>query len=171
KSKKPSKSKKSKKSIEDTVAKDAESSQIPRTDIISPKLTFDNEVTAINVDPLNMVPPIAEIAVEKPVIKDEPKREKEASKKIKKKSKKPSKSKKSKKSVEDTVAKDAESSQIPKTDIISPKIALDNEVTAINVDQLHMVPPMAAAVVEKPVIKDEPKREKEASKKIKKKSK
>ncbi|KRX28478.1 hypothetical protein T06_2878, partial [Trichinella sp. T6] len=61
-----------------------------------------------------------------------------------------SKSKKSKKSVEDTVAKDAESSQIPKTDIIIPKITLDNEVTAINVDQLHMVPPMAAAVVEKP---------------------
>ncbi|KRX31783.1 hypothetical protein T06_9083, partial [Trichinella sp. T6] len=121
KSKKRWKSKKSKKSVEDTVAKDTEFSQIPETDIISPKITLDNEVTAINVDPLNLIPPIAEIAVEKPVIKDEPKREKEASKKIKKKSKKPSKSKKSKKSVEDTVAKDAESSQIPKTDIISPK--------------------------------------------------
>ncbi|KRZ47202.1 hypothetical protein T02_13123, partial [Trichinella nativa] len=141
KSKKRSKSKKSKKTVEDTVAKAAASSQMPERDIISPKLTLDNEVTAINVDPLNMVPPIAEIAVEKPVIKDEPKREKEASKKIKKKSKKRSKSKKSKKTVEDTVAKDAESSQIPKTDIISPKITLDNEVTAINVDQLNMVPP------------------------------
>ncbi|KRX32151.1 hypothetical protein T06_7551, partial [Trichinella sp. T6] len=138
KSKKRSKSKKSKKSVEDTVAKDAASSQIPETDIISPKLTLDNEVTAINDDELNMVPPISEAAVGKPVIKDEPKREKEASKKIKKKSKKRCKSKKSKKTVEDTVAKDAESSQIPKTDIISPKITLDNEVTAINVDQLNM---------------------------------
>ncbi|KRX31509.1 hypothetical protein T06_385, partial [Trichinella sp. T6] len=111
-----------------------------------------------------MDPPISEAAVEKPVIKDEPKREKEASKKIKKKSK-------NKKTVEDTVAKDAESSQIPKTDIIITKITLDNEVTAINVDQLNMVPPISEAAVEKPVIKDKPKREKEASKKIKKKSK
>ncbi|KRX29843.1 hypothetical protein T06_7874, partial [Trichinella sp. T6] len=47
-----------------------------------------------------MDPPIAEEAVDKAVVKDEP---------------------------QDTVAKDAESSQIPKTDIISPKIALDNE--------------------------------------------
>ncbi|KRX29007.1 hypothetical protein T06_10143, partial [Trichinella sp. T6] len=75
--------------------------------------------------------------VEKPVIKDEPKREKEASKKIKKKSKKRWKSKKSKKSVEDTVVKDAESSQMPETDTIIPKITLDNEVTAINVDELN----------------------------------
>ncbi|KRX33300.1 hypothetical protein T06_2282, partial [Trichinella sp. T6] len=166
-----SKSKKSKKTVEDTVAKDAESSQIPKTDIIIPKITLDNEVTAINVDQLNMVPPIAEEAVDKAVVKDEPQGERKDYKKIKKKSKKRSKSKKSKKSVEDTVAKDAESSQIPKTDIISPKIALDNEVTAINVDQLHMVPPIAEIAVENPVIKDEPKREKEASKKIKKKSK
>ncbi|KRX28488.1 hypothetical protein T06_3270, partial [Trichinella sp. T6] len=39
---------------------------MPETDIIIPKITLDNEVTAINVDPPNMVPPIAEIAVEKP---------------------------------------------------------------------------------------------------------
>ncbi|KRX49673.1 hypothetical protein T06_902, partial [Trichinella sp. T6] len=171
KSKKQSKSKKSKKTVEDTVAKDAESSQIPKTDIIIPKITLDNEVTAINVDQLNMVPPIAEEAVDKAVVKDEPQGERKDTKKIKKKSKKRSKSKKSKKTVEDTVAKDAESSQIPKTDIISPKITLDNEVTAINVDELNMVPPISEAAVEKPVIKDEPKREKEASKKIKKKSK
>ncbi|KRX29541.1 hypothetical protein T05_15116, partial [Trichinella murrelli] len=107
-------------------------------------------------------------AVEKPVIKDEPKGEKEASKKIKKKSKKRSKSKKSKKTVEDTVGKEAASSQMPETDIISPKITLDNEATAINVNQLNMVPTIAEAAVEKPVIKDEPKGEKEASKKIKK---
>ncbi|KRX31900.1 hypothetical protein T06_1930, partial [Trichinella sp. T6] len=132
---------------------------------------LDNEVTAINVDQLNTVPPIAEEAVDKAVVKDEPQGERKDSKKIKKKSKKRSILKKSKKTVEDTVAKDAASSQIPKTDIISPKLTLDNEVTAINVDELNMVPPISEAAVEKPVIKDEPKREKEASKKIKKKSK
>ncbi|KRX31447.1 hypothetical protein T06_10936, partial [Trichinella sp. T6] len=118
---------------------------------------------------LNIVPPIAEAAVEKPVIKDEPIGEKKASKKIKKKSKKRSKSKKSKKTVEDTIAKEAASSQMPEMDIISPKLTFDNEVTAINIDQLNMVPPIAEAAVEKPVIKDEPKGEKKASKKIKKK--
>ncbi|OUC48708.1 hypothetical protein D917_06012 [Trichinella nativa] len=60
----------------------------------------------------------------------------------KKKSKKRSKSKKNKKTVEDAVAKEAESSQIPETDIISPKLTLASEVTAINVDQLNMVPPI-----------------------------
>ncbi|KRY43928.1 hypothetical protein T03_2577 [Trichinella britovi] len=170
KSKKRSKSKKSKKSVEHTTAKAAASSEMPETDNISPKPTFDNEVTAINVDQLNMVPPIAEAAVEKPVKKDEPKNEKEASKKIKKKSKKRSKSKKSKKSVEDTVAIAAASSEMPETDNISPKPTLDNEATAINIDQLNIVPPIAEAAVEKPVIKDEPKGEKKHSKKIKKKS-
>ncbi|KRX31370.1 hypothetical protein T05_3459, partial [Trichinella murrelli] len=144
---------------------------MPETDIISPKLTLDNEATAINVDQLNMVPPIAEAAVEKPVIKDEPKGVRKDSIKIKKKSKKRSKSKKSKKSVEDTVSKEAASSQMPETDIRSPKPTLDNEVTAINVDQLNMVPRLAEAAVEKPVIKDEPKGERKDSKKIKKKSK
>ncbi|KRX30170.1 hypothetical protein T05_11011, partial [Trichinella murrelli] len=66
-------------------------------------------------------------------------------KKSKKKSKKRSKSKKSKKSVEDTVAEEAASSQMPKTDMRSPKPTLDNEVTAINVDQLNMVPPITEA--------------------------
>ncbi|KRX31951.1 hypothetical protein T06_7804, partial [Trichinella sp. T6] len=127
KAKKQSKTRKSMTAVEDTVAKEAESSQIPETDIISPKITLDNEVTAINVDQLNMVPPIAEEAVDKAVVKDEPQGEKKDYKKIKKKSKKRSKSKKCKKTVEDTVPKDAESSQIPKTDIISPKITLDNE--------------------------------------------
>ncbi|KRX30114.1 hypothetical protein T05_8853, partial [Trichinella murrelli] len=105
------------------------------------------------------------------MIKDEAIGEKEASKKIKKKSKKRSKSKKSKKTVEDMVGKEAAPSQMPETDIISPKLTLDNEVTAINIDHLNIVPPIAEAAVEKPVIKDEPKGEKEASKKIKKKSK
>ncbi|KRX31605.1 hypothetical protein T06_13016, partial [Trichinella sp. T6] len=123
---------------------------MPETDIMSPKLTLDNEVPAINIDQLNIVPPIAEAAVEKQVIKDEPIGEKKASKKIKKKSKKRSKSKKSKKTVEDTVAKEAASSQMPETDIISPKLTFDNEVTAINIDQLNMVPPIAEAAVEKP---------------------
>ncbi|KRX32871.1 hypothetical protein T05_3434 [Trichinella murrelli] len=171
KSKKRSKSKKSKKTVEDTVAKAAASSQMPETDIISPKPTLDNEVTAINIDHLNMVPPIAEEAVDKTVIKDEPQGERKDSKKIKKKSKKRSKSKKSKRSVEDTVAEEAASSQMPETDIRSPKPTLDNEVTAINVDQLNMVPPITEAAVEIPKIKDEPIGEKKASKKIKKKSK
>ncbi|KRX31254.1 hypothetical protein T06_583, partial [Trichinella sp. T6] len=105
---------------------------------------------------LNIVPPIAEAAVEKPVIKDEPKGGKGASKKIKK-SKKRFKSERRKKTVENEVAKEAASSQMPETDIISPKLTLDNEVTAINIDQLNMVPPIAEAAVEKPVIKDEPK--------------
>ncbi|KRX32570.1 Zonadhesin, partial [Trichinella murrelli] len=171
KSKKRSKSKKSKKSVEDTVAEEAASSQMPETDTISPKHTLDNEVTAINIDHLNMVPPIAEEAVDKTVIKDEPQGERKDSKKIKKKSKKRSKSKKSKRSVEDTVAEEAASSQMPETDIRSPKPTLDNEVTAINVDQLNMVPPITEAAVEIPKIKDEPIGEKKASEKIKKKSK
>ncbi|KRX33507.1 hypothetical protein T09_8198, partial [Trichinella sp. T9] len=122
KSKKRSKSKRSKRSVEDTVAEEAASSQMPETDIRSPKLTLENEATAINVDQLNMVPPIAEEAVDKTVIKDEPQGERKDSKKIKKKPKKRSKSKKSKKSVEDTVAEEAASSQMPETDIRSPKL-------------------------------------------------
>ncbi|OUC48709.1 hypothetical protein D917_06013 [Trichinella nativa] len=97
---------------------------------------------------------------------DEPKGEKKDSKKIKKRSKKRSKSKKSKKTVEDTVAKDAESSQMPETDIISPKLTLANEATAINVDQLNMVPPIAEEAVEKQVIKDEPKDKEEVKEAI-----
>ncbi|KRZ46936.1 hypothetical protein T02_2999, partial [Trichinella nativa] len=67
---------------------------MPETDNISPKPTWDNEVTAINIDHLNIVPPIAEAAVEKQVIKDERIGEKKASENIKKKSKKRSISKK-----------------------------------------------------------------------------
>ncbi|KRX14213.1 hypothetical protein T07_1335, partial [Trichinella nelsoni] len=106
KSKKRSKSKKSKQSVEDTVTKEAASSQMPETDITSPKLTLATEATAIDVDQPNIVPPISEEKVEKPVMKAEPKVEKKDSKKIKKRSKKRSKSKKSKKSVEDTVDDD-----------------------------------------------------------------
>ncbi|KRZ64710.1 hypothetical protein T08_15688, partial [Trichinella sp. T8] len=112
------------------------------------------------VDQPIIVPPIAEEAVAKPVIKEEPKGEKKDSKKIKKKSKKRSKSKQSKKTVEDTLAKGATSSQMPETDIISPKDSLANEVTAIDVDQPIIVPPIAEEAVEKPVIKEEPKGEK-----------
>ncbi|KRX29204.1 hypothetical protein T06_7959, partial [Trichinella sp. T6] len=65
--------------------------------------------------------------------------------KIKKKAKKQSKTRKSMTTVEDTVAKAAASSQMPETDIISPKLTLDNEVTAINVDELNMVPPISEA--------------------------
>ncbi|KRY05237.1 hypothetical protein T03_6417, partial [Trichinella britovi] len=94
-----------------------------------------NEVTAIHVDQPIIVPSIAEETVAKPVIKEEPKGEKKYSKMIKKKSKKRSKSKKSKKMVEDTLAKGATSSQMPETNIISPKDSLANEVTAMDADQ------------------------------------
>ncbi|KRY02928.1 hypothetical protein T03_17247, partial [Trichinella britovi] len=57
---------------------------MPETDIISPKDSLANEVTAMDVDQPITVPPIAEEAVEKPVMKDESKGEKKDSKKIKK---------------------------------------------------------------------------------------
>ncbi|KRX19678.1 hypothetical protein T07_13308 [Trichinella nelsoni] len=121
KSKKQSKSKKSKKTVEDTVANNAVCSQMVETDITSPKLTLAGEITAMDIDQPNIVPPIAEEKVEKPLIKGEQKDEKKDSKKIKKKSKKRSKSKKTKKSDDDRVAGKAVSSQIAKTDIKSPK--------------------------------------------------
>ncbi|KRY09693.1 hypothetical protein T12_5028 [Trichinella patagoniensis] len=99
---------------------------MPETDITSPKLTLAGEITATDIDQPSTVEPIAEEKVEKPVIKNEAKGEKKGSKKIKK-SKKRSKSKSSKKTVEDTVAKDAASSQMPKTDIKSPKRILPTE--------------------------------------------
>ncbi|KRZ82076.1 hypothetical protein T08_914 [Trichinella sp. T8] len=170
-SKKRTKSKKSKKTVNDTVADKAASSQMPETDITSLKITLASEDTEIDVDQPNRVPPISEETVEKPVIMDEPNVEKKDFKKSKKRSRKRTKSKKSKKIVKDVVAEKAASSQMPKTDIILPKLTLANETTAIDFDQLHMVPPIADENVEKPVIKDEPKGEKKHSKKIKKKSK
>ncbi|XP_003371134.1 conserved hypothetical protein [Trichinella spiralis] len=128
KSKKRSKSKKTKKTEKDTAAKEAASSQIPETDITSPNLALASEVTATNVDQLDIVPPIAEETDKKPVITVEPKGEKKDSKKIKKKSKKRSKSKKTKRTEKDIAAKEAASSQIPETDITSPNLALASEV-------------------------------------------
>ncbi|KRX56191.1 hypothetical protein T09_13923 [Trichinella sp. T9] len=171
KTKKRSKSRKSKRTVQDTVANEAACSQMPKADITSPKLTLASEVTARDVDQPNIVPPIAEETVEKPVIKDEPKVEKKDFKKSKKRSKKRTKSKKSKKIVEDTVAKEAASSQMPKADITSPKFTLASEATAINLDQPNIVPPISVEEVEKPVIKDERKGEKKDSKKSKKRSK
>ncbi|KRZ82054.1 hypothetical protein T08_7396 [Trichinella sp. T8] len=135
-SKKRTKSKKSKKTVNDTVADKAASSQMPDADITSLKITLASEDTEIDVDQPNRVPPISEETVEKPVIMDEPNVEKKDFKKI---------------------AEKAASSQMPKTDIILPKLTLANETTAIDFDQLHMVPPIADENVEKPVIKDEPK--------------
>ncbi|KRX32486.1 hypothetical protein T05_15183, partial [Trichinella murrelli] len=153
------------------IADKAASSQMPEADITSPKITLASEDTEIDVDQPNRVPPISEETVEKPVIKDEPNVEKKDFKKSKKRSRKRTKSKKSKKIVKDAVVEKAASSQMPKTDIISPKLTLANEATAIDFDQLHMVPPIADENVGKTVIKDEPKGEKKHSKKIKKKSK
>ncbi|KRZ85321.1 hypothetical protein T08_9450 [Trichinella sp. T8] len=171
KTKKRSKSRKSKRTVQDTVANKAACSQMPVADITSSKLTLASEVMARDVDQPNIVPPIAEETVEKPVIKDEPKVEKKDFKKSKKRSKKRTKSKKSKKIVEDTVAKEAASSQMPEADITSPKLTLASEATAIDLDQPNIVPPIADENVEKPVIKDEPKGEKKDSKKSKKRSK
>ncbi|KRX36853.1 hypothetical protein T05_10848 [Trichinella murrelli] len=120
KSKKRTKSKKSKKTVEDTVDNKNVCSQMPETDITSPKLTLAGMITVTDIDQPSTVEPIAEEKVEKPVIKNEAKGEKKGSKKIKE-SKKRSKSKSSKKTVDDTVAKDVASSQMPKTDIKSPK--------------------------------------------------
>ncbi|KRY33225.1 hypothetical protein T01_16225 [Trichinella spiralis] len=170
-SKKRSKSKKSKKIVDDAFAKEATYSQMPETDTLSPKLTLASEVTAIDVDQPNIVPSISEEKGEKPVIGAEPKGGKKDSKKIKKKSKKRSKSKKTKKTEKDTAAKEAASSQMPETDITSPKLALASEVTAIDVDQPNIVPPISEEKVQKAVIEAEPKVEKKDSKKIKKKSK
>ncbi|KAL1238777.1 Zonadhesin, partial [Trichinella spiralis] len=155
----------------DIAAKEAASSQIPETDITSPKLTLASEVTAINVDQLDIVPSIAEETDKKPEITDVPKGEKKDSKKIKKKSKKRTKSKKTKETEKDIAAKEAASSQIPETDITSPNLALASEVTAINVDQLDIVPSIPEETDKKPEITDVPKGEKKDSKKIKKKSK
>ncbi|XP_003366364.1 conserved hypothetical protein, partial [Trichinella spiralis] len=141
------------------------------TDITSPKFTLASEDTAVDVDQQNIVPTIPEETVEKPLLKDEPKGEKKDSKKIKKKSKKRTKSKKTKKTEKDIAAKEAASSQETETDITSRKLALASEVTAINVDQLDIVPPIPEETAEKPVITGEPKGEKKDSKKIKKKSK
>ncbi|KRY04470.1 hypothetical protein T01_11886, partial [Trichinella spiralis] len=105
----------------------------------------------------DIVPSIAKETDEKPVITGEPKGEKKDSKKIKKKSKKRSKSKKTKETEKDIAAKEAASSQIPETDITSPNLALASEVTAINVDQLDIVPPIAEETDKKPVITVEPK--------------
>ncbi|KRY04858.1 hypothetical protein T01_11707, partial [Trichinella spiralis] len=85
-----------------------------------------------------------------------------------KKSKKRTKSKKTKKTEKDIAAKEAASSQETETDITSRKLALASEVTAINVDQLDIVPPIAEETDKKPVITVEPKAEKKDSKKIKK---
>ncbi|KRY13092.1 hypothetical protein T01_1107, partial [Trichinella spiralis] len=106
KSKKRSKSKKTKKTEKDTAAKESASSQETETDITSRKLALASEVTAINVDQLDIVKSIAKETDEKPVITVEPKAEKKDSKKIKKKSKKRTKSKKTKETEKDIAAKE-----------------------------------------------------------------
>ncbi|XP_003368027.1 conserved hypothetical protein, partial [Trichinella spiralis] len=84
KSKKRTKSKKTKETEKDIAAKEAASSQIPETDITSPNLALASEVTAINVDQLDIAPSIPEETDEKPVITVIPKGEKKDSEKTKK---------------------------------------------------------------------------------------
>ncbi|XP_003366184.1 nucleosome-binding protein 1 [Trichinella spiralis] len=71
KSKKRSKSKKTKKTDKGTAAKEAVVFSIPETDITSPKLALASEVTAVDADQPNIVPPIAEETAEKPVDTEE----------------------------------------------------------------------------------------------------
>ncbi|KAL1246094.1 Zonadhesin [Trichinella spiralis] len=151
KSKKRTKSKKTKETEKDIAAKEAASSQIPETDITSPNLALASEVTAINVDQLDIAPSIPEETDEKPVITIY--------------------RKKTKKTEKDTAAKEGATSQVTETDITSPKFTLASEDTAVDVDQQNIVPTIPEETVEKPLLKDEPKGEKKDSKKIKKKSK
>ncbi|KRY24311.1 hypothetical protein T03_267, partial [Trichinella britovi] len=103
------------------------------------------EITETVSNETVIVQPITVEKKQDEFIKEEQEIEMKDSKKIKKKAKKRSKTRKSMTTVEDTVAKEAAPSQMPETDNISPKPTLDNEVTAINIDQLNMVPPIAEA--------------------------
>ncbi|KRY04648.1 hypothetical protein T01_451, partial [Trichinella spiralis] len=71
--KEATKSKKTKKTEKDIAAKEAASSHVTETDNKSPKFTQASEVTAVDIDQPNIVPPIAEETAEKPVITVEPK--------------------------------------------------------------------------------------------------
>ncbi|KAL1236677.1 Protein SCAF11 [Trichinella spiralis] len=142
-------------------AKEGATSQVTETDITSPKFTLASEDTAVDVDQQNIVPTIPEETVEKPLLRMNRKVKKD-SKKIKKKSRS-GRIKETKKTEKDIAAKEAASSQdrngyyitetgLAKTDITSRKLALASEVTAINVDQLDIVPSIAKETDEKPVI-------------------
>ncbi|XP_003369890.1 conserved hypothetical protein, partial [Trichinella spiralis] len=108
---------------------------------------------------------IPEETEEKPLLKDEPKVEKKDSKKIKKKSKKRTKSQGTKKTDKGKGAKEAASSHVTETDNKSPKFTLASEVTAVDVDQPNIVPPIPEETAEKLVMTGEPKGEKKDSKK------
>ncbi|XP_003368739.1 conserved hypothetical protein [Trichinella spiralis] len=112
----------------------------------------------LNVDQLDIAPSIPEETDEKPVITDIPKGEKKDSGKIKKKSKKRTKSKKTKKTEKDRAAKEGATTQVTETDITSPKFTLASEDTAVDVDQQNIVPTIPEETVEKPLLKDEPKK-------------
>ncbi|KRX34978.1 hypothetical protein T05_9861 [Trichinella murrelli] len=161
KSKNKSKTKKSKKGETKVTLKQHLKKQTHQTENTVMKAPTAAEITETVNHETVIVQPITVEKKHDEFIKEEQEIEMKDSKKIKKKLKKRSKSKKSKKSVEDTVAKAAASSEMPETDNISPKPTLDNEVTAINIDQLNMVPPIAEAatlatfIVEKEATLDE----------------
>ncbi|KAL1232265.1 Laminin subunit [Trichinella spiralis] len=148
KSKKKSKSNKSKKGETEVTVKQHMHKQTHETEKAVMEAPTTTEITAAVSDEAVNVQPITVEKKPDEFIKEVQKIEKEDSKKIKKKSKKRSKSKKSKKTVEDTVAKEAASSQMPETDIPSPKLTLASEVTAIDVDQPNIVPPISEEKVE-----------------------
>ncbi|KRX19655.1 hypothetical protein T07_12585 [Trichinella nelsoni] len=171
KSKKKSKSHKSKKGETEVTVKQHMNKQTHQTEKAVMEAKTTTEITAAVSDETVIVQPITVEKKPDEFIKEVQKIEKKDSKKMKKKSKKRSKTKKSKKTVEDTVSNEAASTQMPETDITSPKVTLASEATAMEVDQPNIVPPIAEEAVEKPVVKDEPKGVKKDSKKMKKKSK
>ncbi|KRX52719.1 hypothetical protein T06_15475 [Trichinella sp. T6] len=171
KSKKKSKTKKSKKGETEVIVKQHMNKQTHRTDKAVMESPTTTEITAAVSDETVIVQPIRVEKKRDEFIKEVQKIEKEDSTKLKKKTKKRSKSRKSKRTVQDTVANEAACSQMSDADITSPKLTLASEVTARDVDQPNIVPPIAEETVEKPVKKDEPKVEKKDFKKSKKRSK
>ncbi|KRX12504.1 hypothetical protein T07_9891, partial [Trichinella nelsoni] len=138
KPKKKSKSHKSKKDETEVTVKQYMNKQTHQTEKAVIETQTAQEITAAVSDETNIVQPITVEKKPDEFIKEVQKIEKKHSKKIKKRSKKRSKSKKSKQSVEDTVTKKVASSQMPETDITSPKLTLATETTAIDVDELNI---------------------------------
>ncbi|KRX32552.1 hypothetical protein T05_14773, partial [Trichinella murrelli] len=157
KSKNKSKSNKSKKGETKVTVKQHMKKQTHQTENTVMKPPTTTEITEAVSDETVIVEPNTVEKKPDEYIKEVQEIEKKDSKKTKKKSKERSKLKKSKKTDEATAANMALCTEMPETEIMSPKITLANEVTAIHVDQPIIVPPIAEEAVAKPVMKDEPK--------------
>ncbi|KRY44674.1 hypothetical protein T03_2880, partial [Trichinella britovi] len=157
KSKNKSKSNKSKKGETKVTVKQHMKKQTHQTENTVMKPPTTTEITEAVSDEKVIVEPNAVEKKPDEFINEVQEIQKKDSKKTKKKSKKRSKLKKSKKTDEHTAANTALCTEMPETEIMSPKITLANEVTAIHVDQPIIVPSIAEEAVAKPVIKEEPK--------------